>query len=89
MVELKNIPSWLKGGLTAEIVLVICIILGSLGFLSSIYPRSCILPDVIGVINPPVWCTLFFSSYWVILTWFLVGAIIGWIIGKIKSSKKK
>jgi hypothetical protein len=99
--KLKNIPSWLKGGLIAE---GIFIILGLVSFLLMIsswnimfFPKTCLgyeafpAPTII-----PLWCDLFFGSAysslsWFVpfISWFVVGALIGWIAGKIKSSKKK
>lgn len=94
----KNWPYWLKGGLIGAITVSTVEIIDSLILPAlCLYEQSskalnvlgCIFPSRIANI-PLMYLGLFFGSRIVdlilaIIFYFAVGAIVGWIVGKIKS----
>ncbi|MCX6720906.1 MAG: hypothetical protein NTW11_03825 [Candidatus Staskawiczbacteria bacterium] len=96
----KNWPSWLKGGIILLVTfLLITIILIPFGFIGGKCNAGtffCMnipyysLPTILGVLvyknfinfNSPAVAMLLAS-----INYFLIGALIGWIIGKIKNKK--
>ena len=94
----KNWPYWLKGGVIGGIIPLGGILIGYLGHESIIsgllyllfaFPVAIILGC--GLENPNTICSLKATPFIIILStiiYFLLGAIIGWIVGKIKNKKK-
>ena len=83
----KNLPSWLKGGiigLLLYVVLVVSNITPIIAFLVSIqnfFARFFLSPDDWGSIS----FAFLFSFVLAPILWFIIGAFIGWLVGKIKS----
>ena len=89
----KNWPNWARGGLIGLIIYVLLAI-------SNISPITTILAEVqqsvasMFLSSTPTFAEMLRFAYlfsFVIapLIWFGVGALIGWIIGKVKSRTKK
>ncbi|MEI6731865.1 MAG: hypothetical protein WCK90_04245 [archaeon] len=95
----KKWPSWVKSGIIGSVVLDILFLLGvglALGgnthgtiynlFVKALtlitYPISLVV-DFLPFINVSFFRSMVLSTMW----YFIVGAIIGWIIGKIRSKK--
>jgi len=96
----KRLPTWLKGGIIGSITLVL---LYPFFFISNIFPDSLFLnicqaiyfPGLLVAYliyptnpfgpTPILWH--FFAIPFVILQGFIIGALIGWIVGKIKFRK--
>jgi len=87
----KELPAWIKGGIilgVLDIILVLYVIISS-------HPLDAQLL-ALGIVQFPSlflfsWLgqnytqNIYIISLGGILTWFLIGAIIGWIVGKIRN----
>ena len=96
----KNLTSWLKGGVIgaifATILSIILILFGEYdgvftvflalfvifsNFLSGIFTGKCNVETCFKVINIYLYLALY------VIQFFILGAIIGWIVGKVKSRR--
>ncbi|MBU2104672.1 MAG: hypothetical protein KKF67_02775 [Nanoarchaeota archaeon] len=89
--------SWLKGGLILDIIYFVLVFLGLI--LGPLHPGIFIV-FILAISIPGMWVTIFAptSFYsdgfgWIfaigsLITYFLIGALIGWLVGKIKSRKQ-
>jgi hypothetical protein len=87
----KNLPTWLKFGISFSVIDIILIILG----LVTSSPKEADIM-VLHFIQIPLTYTAeaifgdsYIQSFSILIlgglaTWFLIGALIGWIVGKIK-----
>lgn len=96
--EWKNWPYWLKGGIILLIIHSILTLIGFLFLYDSTDPNGdvalIILPNIIiplialNWMHLPLifgkWSSIFYFS----IFWFIIGTLIGWIYGKIKSKKR-
>ena len=93
----KNLSYWLKGGIIGIIVLIILLIIGfilDLTIQSSFFPYTLMM-----IFIPLIPFVLIIEAFGIgfedviffitLPAYFIIGAVIGWIVGKIKSKKKK
>lgn len=97
--EWKNYPIWLRGGIIAAIVGIIWFVLGlvfgNLGFCSIVGGKVnyCgvfaifFIPSLLLAIFSLTGRGILIAVISTILIYFLIGAFIGWIVGKIKHKK--
>ncbi|MDO8740643.1 MAG: hypothetical protein Q7J54_03680 [Candidatus Woesearchaeota archaeon] len=98
----KKLPTWLKGGIIGLIVYIIVGLNGIIPYndvLSSIRIIQSVIALVLGL--PILLATIFICFKWCslrdviviysvgLLFYILIGMLVGYIIGKIKSKKKK
>lgn len=88
----KNWPSWLKGGIIGAIIGLILIIIGTICLPFAGFPPRC--PSTIILHLPLILLSnfledLFLGYIVLILLSIIISALIGFIIGKIKSLKKR
>jgi hypothetical protein len=95
----KNLSYWLRGGVIGLVVgLVVNIITSileniySLNIVQTIPSKPYIVDLLIGFINIPnsiIFAIMFYIFYIIELAfyWFIIGALAGWLVGKIKSKK--
>mgnify|MGYP003997925831 CR=1 FL=1 len=88
MVKFKNIPYWLKGGIIALGLSLIVRFLLEFGFFERLYFGWILyyIPSLIFHPNGNIPFMMDLSGYFF---WTIIGIIVGLIVGKIKSSKKK
>ena len=101
----KKLPYWLKGGIIGGSIGLLLAIFSNMGtfVLDISYPRSLVYLSypalyvsgllIFSIIGCKSFgCVLLLMplfGFLVILQGFIIGAIIGWIVGKIKSKKRK
>jgi len=92
----KNLQGWLKGGIIGLIISVIYMLLTLILEALTIFPEICIYCSS-AECAIPFWCCILFPfiTYWGLigvltnlLSWFMIGGIIGFIISKFKSKKR-
>jgi hypothetical protein len=90
----KDLKPWLKGGIIAGIIAIIFGFIGSLAFVLGGSPLGVSFGQSGGttfsfeLILPLLWFTFIFGIT-LVIPFFVIGAIIGLIVSKIKSKKKK
>jgi len=87
--EWKEKPAWLKGGIIGGVIGVVSIILfllvpTSLGLASFAQGIGALIRSLFGPVNG-IWASIIIN----LIGYFIIGAIIGWIVGKIKSKKQE
>ena len=88
----KNLPYWLKGILVAFIVVII---ISLLTFWNPLGEQFLLIFSVLGMVisllvcgyEPGYFCAWIFSILIGLIQVGLIGALIGWIVEKIKSKK--
>jgi len=99
----KNWPSWLKGGLIGIVVGIVMFFIMRIEFMENNDPNPYffglfgfptifllfIIEETIIDIVPESLGTIIFPAAILIINYFIIGAVIGLIIGRIKSKKAK
>lgn len=87
----KNWPYWVKGGIIGLVIGLILIIVGTICLPFAGFPPQC--PSTIILHLPLILLSYFLKDIYLgyivlILISIIIGALIGFIIGKVKSSKR-
>ena len=95
----QNWPYWLKGGaIGAGITVASIVLVYGCDFVdTSSNSFVCLIPLVVGPLFPFAWLMdnnpqlsnlpVFFLPVIALVSWFIVGSIIGWFVGYLKSGK--
>ena len=71
----KNWPYWLRGGISLDLLIIISMI---------IFPKLSEIPIISILLYFPLFYGFIIGGLIILFCWFIIGAIIGWIYGKIK-----
>lgn len=79
----KNLPYWFRGGIIVIIIYVI-LLFSTFGYMTIIMGS---IFDILGISSEGGNSFSRFYNWWLLpfITFFIIGTIIGWIYGKIKS----
>ena len=89
----RNMRPWLKGGLIGAGISVILFLLSFLedflffGFISFIIMYLNFWLPLLGFCVGDISCIFYVSSFLSLIEFFIIGALIGWIVGKRKSKE--
>lgn len=85
----KNLPYWLRGGIIAIIIFIILVVITSISDRQGTsHPGALIIPLLPGLAltNHTLYRSdLLINGFISLIIYFIIGALIGFIIGKIKN----